>query len=182
MINKNNEQEIEKLEQYDYIDDEYMSVKEDDYAYHIWLFFIRFSWLEHEINISLSDLIQDWSHEIGYSIIEWLFIGKKLDLYNRLAKKYISIIWKEQEKNLVKLKDIIKDIKDLYEFRNTLAHSYWLSMKKWGWVRVSFSSDKYGVINVKSEKILPRNIKAKITQIKKTIEKFSLFNDKIKDF
>lgn len=177
-MKKSNYEELEKLNQWDLIHEDYIETKIVDYSYYIWEFLIRFSELEHEINISIANLITERSHDKWYSIIEWLSFSSKLDMYNRLSKWYISI--SDNKSISEKFKNIVKDIKKLSEFRNILAHSNWSSMKKWWFVRVKFYSDKEDwFVTFKYIKILPRNIKSKITKVENIIEKLYWINEKI---
>ncbi len=177
---KNIEKEnLKNLEQRDFTDNEYINDKKYNYAIYIWLFFIKFSELEHEINISIANLINEWSHDIGYSIIEWLDFEDKLEIYIKLSKKYISVsgknIWL-----ISKLKKLKTDIKKSWEFRNILAHSNWYDTIKWWYVRNKFLTNKNDwLVEIKYIKILPRNIKAEITKIDKILEKIYTLNENI---
>ncbi len=172
-------EELERLEQYDFVNDEYMEDKKYDYAYLLGLFIIKFSNLEHELNISIANLINEHTHDMGYSIIEWLTFSNKLDIFTKLSKKYISILDKDK-KVLEKFKDIVKNIKEISEYRNILAHVNWTSTKKWWFVRIKIISDKEDwFVSFKYIKVLPRNIKWKITKIDNILEKLYWINEKI---
>lgn len=172
-------EELEKLDQRDFINDDYIENKKYDYSYLLWLFFIKFSELEHEINISTVNLINERTHDIWYSIIESLSFSNKLEIFTKLSKKYISISGKDKT-ILEKLNYLIKNIKEISEFRNILAHANWISARKWWFIRVKIISDKEDwLVNFKYIKILPRNIKWKITKIDNILEKLYWINEKI---
>jgi len=79
-----------ELEQFDFIDDERLDKVISKYSTLIGLFLIKFSSLEHEINIAIADILHDDCHETGYVIIERLSIRNKIDLFNKMYSRLES--------------------------------------------------------------------------------------------
>lgn len=57
--------DFEELEQCDYIDSDYLEEVQSKYSSVIGEFMIDFSYLEHEINLAIADIIHDDMHETG---------------------------------------------------------------------------------------------------------------------
>jgi hypothetical protein len=81
---------FEKLDQYDYLFEDYLITVEDKYAPLIGLFLINFSLLEHELNISIAGIFGDDYHETGYVVIEKLTFRNKIELFYKMYVRYES--------------------------------------------------------------------------------------------
>jgi len=104
---KNN---YDALEQYDYIDGEYLEKVVDKYCPLIGLFLINFSILEHELNLAIADFISDRAHETGFVIIEKITTSNKIELF---YKMYVRLESFKEKKN----KDILNKIKGKLHYR-----------------------------------------------------------------
>ena len=120
----------EKLEQYDYIDSSYSKLQEYKYQSLIGLFFMRFSYIENEIEQLVSELINDRSHQLWYIMISEYNFRQKIILLEKLVK--INMY----ENNVtLDTKILLRYIREISEFRNKLAHVNWATLKKWGILR-----------------------------------------------
>lgn len=153
--------EKETLEQYDYAMEDETFNPYDYYSYHIGLFLITFSELEHSIETHLSELINQGSHQPGFSTIQFI-----KDFKNKtfLLMKYILPGIEDNKKE--KLRLIHKELNELYEFRNIVCHAKWYLAKKDKSVRVKVESDKDGWVEFKNYYITKRDISKRITKIK----------------
>lgn len=162
-------EEDEPLEQYDYSTNDYLYQVEEEYAHLIGLFLIRFSELEHELNISIAEVLNDRSHEAGFVVIENLNISNKIQLFYKFYLRHVSILGKE--KHIEKLDGIRKTFEEINTFRNKIVHANWQSLNKEGMVRTKITVDKQeGYVLFKKIQIFPKTIKYKI----KAVEKLTL--------
>lgn len=174
------EEKIEHLEQIDYVDDSYVVEVEEDYGLYVGVFFMRFSSLEHSLNISIADVLGDDWHSRGYMIIERLTMSNKIDLFKKLFSELLSFQGKRGKE---KLKAILNSIEDLNKFRNYLAHANWSTLDKDGYVRTKIQIDNdVGQVNFKKVKITISMINQKINSIIKTIDSLEEFSEKALGF
>ena len=184
--NKQNIMEVkyEELEQYDtQWNDELMAKKESSYAHHIGAFLISFSTLEHRLDIELSNLINDRSHDEGYLIIKDLEMSAKIELFYNLAFPRIhskNINKRKKEQRLFRLTSIRKQLEDLSILRNKIAHAKWNTLDKDGYIRVDTKTKKEdGFIKFRKLKITTATIRESIGKIPVLIEKLVMFTDHI---
>jgi len=168
--------DTEKLEQYDYIDDDFFDKAVKKYSEALGKFFMEFSDLEHELNITIADIICEHSHDLGYQIMERMSMRNKIDLFYRLFA-FRESHFESKEKS--KLRDIKVSLIDLNNFRNLLAHANWKTIQKDGSVRTRFISDKNsGCVEFKKIIIKPKDIRANIKEIYKLTSKLYYYREK----
>lgn len=98
-MNINNEQ----LSQYDYIEDEFYDKALRTYSTAIGEFFMEYSALEHELNVTIAEIINSRTHEIGYKIMETMNMRPKIDLFYRLYNSMGNITGSNKQ---AKLKEV----------------------------------------------------------------------------
>ncbi|MFA6027242.1 MAG: hypothetical protein WC727_12470 [Ignavibacteriaceae bacterium] len=183
--NKQNVIEVkyEELEQYDTEwDDKIMEEKESLYAHHIGAFLIWFSKLENRLDIELSNLINDRSHDEGYIILKDLDMSGKIELFYNLAfpRAYLTKKSKSRRNKLFRLSSIRKKLEDLSTLRNKIAHAKWNTLDKDGYVRVDTKTKKEdGFIKFRKLKITPALMRKSMEEIPTLIEKLVMFTDRI---
>jgi hypothetical protein len=169
------------LDQYDYFDSDYFNTALVKYGDLIGMFLMHFSSLEHELNIAVAEIINDRTHEIGYSIIEGLTIRNKIELFYRMHNKYAGVAEANEKKTAMvkeKLKAVRSSLNIINDFRNIIAHANWETIQKGGRVRVKFASDKEsGMITFKNVVIKPKDIREKIKEIEKLKTKIYFYKD-----
>ncbi len=172
--------QITDLEQYDYIDDDYFEKAVDKYSSLIGEFFMHFSYLEHEIEIAIAEFVSNRSHDVGYLFITKIDrMSDKIDLFY----KYYKMLEHCMDKESIELKEIVKALITISEFRNNLAHAKWQSVQKDGTVRVKVKSDKStGVIQFKNVIIKPKDIRARIKEIDRLIDKIDRYTEKVSQY
>lgn len=156
----------ELLEQYDFATDEYLYKVIDKYSSLIGLFFIRFSELEHTLNLGIAEAIHDRTHQIGYIVIENLTMTNKINIFYKFYLGLVSALERDDaKKELTRLKT---QLAELNTFRNKLAHANWLTLSNKGMVRTKIIiNDQDGQVLFKRVEILPKNIKFKIKETEK---------------
>lgn len=163
----------EPLDQYDYVDDEYIEKVSPDYVKAIGLFLIQFSSLEHSINTSIADQINNRTHEIGYQVVELLSTRAKIDLLDRnlsLTLTYVNSKRKEEFKELVNL------LRGLNTFRNKIVQANWMSLSKDGTVRTKITIDRGGGhVEFERTEMIPEIIFQKIEEMESLEEKIDEF-------
>jgi hypothetical protein len=171
------EVKYEGLEQYDTSGSEdFMSEKEEDYSQHIGLFLMRFSTLEHTLDVEIANLISDRSHDDGYTIIKDLELFAKIELFYNLAFPRVSYAYKRKQQKTNNLNSIRKKIENITVLRNKIAHAKWYTLDKEGYVRVDMKTSKEdGVIKFRKFKMTPALIRKGIRDIEALDEKLSLF-------
>ena len=166
----------EQLNQYDHsFESDYFETAVTKYSSHVGEFLMRFSLLEHQLNVKIANIIHDHTHEIGYQIMENMNMRSKIDLFIRLCNR-MEDACDNKEKN--KLLEIKKMLNDINTFRNSIAHAYWHSIEKNWKVRTKFSTDQeWGGVIFKNKIISPKDVKAKIKEITKLISKFEKYRE-----
>lgn len=174
------EEKIEHLEQCDYVDDSYVVKVEDKYAPYIGIFLMRFSALEHSLNICIVEYLHDDMHSTGYMIIERLTTSNKIDLYKKLFSEILSF---QGKKGKEKLKTVANSLDDLNRFRNSLVHANWSTLDKQGYVRTKIEIDNdAGQVNFKKVKITTSIINKKIGDLIRATELLENFSEKARGF
>lgn len=172
----NSMEEIETLEQYDYVEDDYFDHAMQTYGEALGKFLMKFSTLEHELNIAISDILSQRAHDIGYMIMERMRMIDKIELFYRL---YNSLECFNEKKGKQGLSEIKKAFISMSEFRNYLAHANWQTIKKNGAVRIKFMTDKdSGYIKFRNIIIKPKEIRAKTKEIDKIINKLLNYTER----
>jgi hypothetical protein len=159
------EAKYEKLEQYDYADNEDFTLSEvkSMFAEEIGGFIISFNSIENELNISIAELLHQGTHEFGYQVVERLMMKNKIDLFYKLYLSLASHTKKKHKDHLKKLKD---DLDDLNDFRNMIVHGNWILYNKDGYLRSKFTSDKdEGYIKFKFTQIGKYDFKKKMKKL-----------------
>ncbi len=148
-----------KLEQYDYIDDEFIGETSPDYIEAIGLFVLEFSALEHEINLRIADQINDRAHFQGYQVIELLSSKDKIDLFSRWVGAYMVM---GNSKKKTRFNRLVQKLRELNAFRNKVLHANWMSAAKDGTVRTRIViNEGEGAVRFERTKITPTLINKK---------------------
>jgi hypothetical protein len=173
---------IERLDQYDFVDEESMNEKEYKYAPLIGSFLISFSELEHTLDLIVAESINERSHDFGYIVIKNLNFSAKVQLFYDLT--YPLVCWSNKRKTqkMIQIKKIKQQFKKLAELRNKLAHAKWHTLDKEGFVRVGIATDENsGLINFKKYKITPTIIRGGLKDIGVLLGKLDIFTEKLSD-
>ena len=136
------------MDQYDFADTDYMDENEDDFSPLIGQYLITFSFLEHQIDQMLAEIINERSDETGYLVTANMSMFNKIDLLQRFMELAVSHDVKQPNK----FTPLLKRVKAANTIRNRIAHANWSSMKSDGTVRVGISvSEEAGVnfVNIK---------------------------------
>ncbi len=153
----------ESLEQFDFIEEEYIQRVENQYSGSIGLFLIKFSFLEHWLDLSIASIINERTDEIGYQVIERLGFANKVDLFFKLCIRAANYKGKRYK---AKLKSLRKTVEEINKFRNILAHANWSSINKKKYVRTKVFIDREtGDVKFQSTKLTPAMIKRKVKQV-----------------
>jgi hypothetical protein len=70
----------ESLEQYDFASGDYIDKVARRYEARIGRFLIRFSELEHTLDIAIAEWLSDRSHQLGYMVLEGYSLNNKIQL------------------------------------------------------------------------------------------------------
>lgn len=160
--------DYEPLGQYDYYDNEYLDKVIEKYSSLVGLFIIKFSGLEHEINIAIAEFLGDDYHETGYVIVEHLSISNKIDLFYKMHTRLESL---NEKKNKGRLDEIKSRLLTLNTFRNFIAHANWETLTRDGFVRVKIMVDNQeGFVKFKKIQITLKILKDNIKEIDKLID------------
>ena len=168
---------IEELEQIDYLDNDYLEKVMGTYSRLIGLFLIKFSCLEHAVNVAIADIIHDDAHDTGYIIIERLTVGNKIDLFYRLYLQLAALTkgpWKER------LSMIKKQLEEMNSFRNNIVHANWQSLDRDRFVRTKITTDPdEGRVKFRKIKMDTELIKSKIRKMDTLINRIENYTDSI---
>jgi hypothetical protein len=168
---------IEELEQTDYLDNDYLEKVMGTYSRLIGLFLIKFSCLEHAVNVAIADIIHDDAHDTGYIIIERLTAGNKIDLFYRLYLQLAAVTNKKWKERLSKIK---KQLEEMNSFRNKIVHANWQSLDKDRFVRTKIITDpEEGRIKFRRIKMDTELIKSKIRKMDTLINRIENYTDSI---
>src|SRR5258708_10957344 len=84
--------EPEMLEQHDYSTDDYIYEVENKYSPLVGMFLIRFSTLEHSLNIAIAEIVHSGTHELGMVVVENLTTRNKIELYYKLYIRLVTVV------------------------------------------------------------------------------------------
>lgn len=155
----------DELEQYYYVNSEYIEQKEKKYSSLIGKFVINFSRLENEINLAIADIMFDDDHSLGFSVITELTFSRKINFF------YHNFILQEQFKhnNKIKFLNTLKNnLVEVNSFRNSVIHANWESLTKEGFVHTKILLDS-GFVKFKKVKLTPQIIRQNIKKIDKLL-------------
>lgn len=145
------------LQQYDFIDVDYMFKHISKYEKLVGRYIILFSYLEHNINLLIANILNERSDEIGYIVTTKMSMSDKINLLDRFTK----LDGQGEFSTIKKVHSFIPHLKELNAFRNIIAHANWASMKKTGMVRVKIKVDESTGIWFENKKITKDEIKEK---------------------
>ena len=166
---------FDELEQYDFLDEEYLEKVVDKYSPLVGLFLINFSCLEHELNLAIADFFGDDYHETGYVIIEKLTTSNKIELFYKIYARLESF---KDKKNKDALNKIRQQLELINAFRNSIVHANWQSLSKDGFVRTKIIVDNQeGYVKFNKIQITPKIIREKTKEIGKLIEKIDGYKE-----
>ena len=149
------------LEQFDHVFGEYIEKVKTKYAPRIGLFFIKFSSLEHTLDICLADRISDREHHSGYIVIEGMPLNARIELFRKLFAGFVK---GTRPRYAAKLKVIVKRLHAARTFRNYVAHANWSTLENSGYVRTRIDEDD-GEVVFKRVRITPKAINAWIRRV-----------------
>lgn len=168
--------DYETLGQYDYYDEEHLEKVVEKYSFLIGLFVVKFSSLEHEIDVAISEFFGDDYHETGYVIIENLSISNKIDLLYKIYARLESFNEKKHKQLLDQIKNRLAAINT---FRNFIVHANWETLTKEGFVRVKIMVDNQeGFVKLKKIQITPKIIRDNIKEISKLLDAICNYREK----
>jgi hypothetical protein len=149
------------LEQFDHVFGEYIEKVKIKYASRIGLFFIRFSALEHRLDICLAERISDREHHSGYIVIEGMPLNGRIELFRKLFAGFVK---GTHPRYTAKLKVIVKRLHAARIFRNYVAHANWSTLENTGYVRTRIDEND-GEVVFKRVRITPKVITAWIQRV-----------------
>ncbi len=155
----------EPIEQYDFVDQDLIDEKSEEYGASIGNFLIEFSALEHTLNLLLADRINERAHEPGYQVIELLTTKNKIALLSRMCSLYMTYIQKENP-NLRVFKVLVRRLNELNSFRNKIAHANWMTLSREGTVRTRIIIDSEGgMVEFERTPMTPELIDSKVDEL-----------------
>jgi hypothetical protein len=168
---------IEDMDQYDYIDTEYLEKHKRAYSSLIGSFLIDFSLLEHEIDIAIADFVFDDAHEPGFLILSRLKTSDKVELFSGMYAGLSAVAGPRFSGPLKKVK---MRLKSATEFRNKLVHACWGTLSKGGLVRTkSTVDDRDGRVKFKKARISPAVIRSWDTEVKTLADDLGAYCDHV---
>jgi hypothetical protein len=120
------------------------------------MFLVRFSALEHTLDIAVADLLSDRVHSLGYLVLEGMQLNNKLRLFRRLYQMHLNHFYPKRSK---RLSSLMKKLDACRIFRNAAVHANWTTLDPSGYVRTKVSEDD-GEVIFKKVKITPHIIRA----------------------
>jgi hypothetical protein len=160
------------LEQFDHVFGEYIERAKTRYAPRIGLFFIKFSALEHTLDICLAERISERQHHSGYIVIEGMPLNARIELFRKL---FAGLVKGTHPMYAIKLKAIVKRLRAARTFRNYVAHANWSTLENTGYVRTRIDEDD-GEVIFKRVRITPKVINAWIRRVvilERDLDKFA---------
>jgi hypothetical protein len=146
----------ESLEQYDLVYGDYIDKVARRYEARIGRLLIRFSEVEHTLDIAIAERISDRSHELGYMVLDGLNLNNKIELFRKLLHSYTQLL---QPSRLKTFQSIVKKLHEARVFRNYVAHANWRTLERSGYVRTRVT-EKEGAILFKKVRITPSVLEA----------------------
>lgn len=172
-IDKNMELRYEELEEYDYLDSNNLDKVVNNYGLQVGKFLIKFSCLEHELDITIADSFSaGYGHKLGYIVTKNFSMSSKIELLSKMQLAFDVTI--EDELFLEKIQ---KKLKIINEFRNDIVHAKWQTLSKDGYVRTKIRIDN--MVKFRKVKIIPSFIKQKIQEIDKLIKQIINYREKL---
>lgn len=161
-------EEWQDLEQFDYVDTEYLERVRARYCPLIGSFLIDFSLLEHALDLAIAEFIFNDSDELGFIITERLSVGNKIELFYKMYARMASCV---DTRHQIALKGIKEQLVSLNEFRNSVVHACWGSLSKYGLVRTRTVVDSQdGHVKFKRVRISPKTIRSKDAETERLVE------------
>jgi hypothetical protein len=129
---------MDPLDQYDFLDTDFMDEHSDKFSKIIGEYIIDFSYLEHSLDKLISEMMDDRSDAVGFIIMSEMGMSNKIDLLEKFIKleKYHGL---KRPKHIAPL---IRELRAVNTFRNRLAHANWSSMRQDGMTRIKTRIDK----------------------------------------
>lgn len=149
------------LEQYDHVLGEYIDKVKSKYAPRIGLFLIRFSSLEHTLDICIADRLLDRSHQFGYIVIEGMLLNGKIELFRKLFQAFVHDLHPKYSSSL---RVLVTRLHAVRVFRNYVAHANWNTLEHTGYVRTKIDESD-GEVIFKKVRITPKVINAWIRRV-----------------
>jgi hypothetical protein len=159
------------VEQFDYVDGGYIEKVKAKYAPRIGLFLIRFSSLEHALDIHLAERLSDRAHHFGYVLIEGMRLDSKIKLFRKL---FLGFVKATNPKFAANVETIVKRLHAARTFRNYVAHANWNSLQNNGYVRTKIDASD-GEVVFKRVRISPKVINAwtrRVIALEKKLDEF----------
>lgn len=121
-------------DQYDDIDYDEQSLQKilDSLAEPIGSVLVAFSELDHELDLSISEFINERADQLGITVVKSLEFAQKVELYRDLA---LSVVIYFDPDMGHRLKSLRKGLMYMAELRNVVAHAKWISVTRDGYVR-----------------------------------------------
>ena len=128
----------EQLDQYAFIETDFMDEHVNKFSHPVCNFLIIFSYLEYALDKLISEIINSRSDLIGYIVTSEMSMANKIDLLERFVNlgKHHGLKWPHD------INVIIKKLKSINKFRNRIAHANWSSMRHNGITRVKTKVDQ----------------------------------------
>lgn len=151
----------ESLDQYDLVTDDYIDKVARRYESRIGRLFIRFSELEHNLDIAIVEHVSDRSHDLGYMVLDGLSLYNKIELFRRLLHSYTKHV---RPSRLKSFPSIVTKLHEARTFRNYVAHANWRTLETSGYVRTKVT-EKEGDIVFKKVRVTPSVLDAWVRRI-----------------
>ncbi len=129
---------LDPLDQYDFLDTDFMNSNSATFAAPIGEYLINFSYVEHILNRSLAEIINNRTDSIGYLVTAKMSMNNKIDLLERFVnlEKYHGL---KRPKHVA---PILRKLRAANTFRNNVAHANWASTQPSGMTRVKIKIDR----------------------------------------
>ncbi|HTA27822.1 MAG TPA: hypothetical protein VK809_08535 [Bacteroidia bacterium] len=156
--------------------DKLMLKKEEIYASLIGTYLIRFSNLEHTLELGIAGLINDNNFDEGYVIIKDLDFSGKIELFYNITLMFTNYTLKRRKQKINRLNSIKEKLQELSILRNKIAHAKWYTLDSEGYIRVDTKMNKEsGLIKFRKFKLTTNVIKNGINDIKQLNAKLAIF-------
>lgn len=156
--------------------DKLMIKQEEIYASLIGTFLIRFSNLEHTLELGIVDRINDRIYDEGYIIIKDLDLSGKIELFYNVTHMFSNYALKRKKQKMNQLNSIKSKLYELSILRNKIAHAKWYTLDSEGYIRVDTKTSKEnGLIKFRKFKLTTNVIKRGIREIKQVNAKLAIF-------
>ena len=159
------------LEQFDFAGGDYVDKVARRYEARIGRFLMRFSELEHNLDIAIVEGVLDRAHSLGYLVIEGHTLNTKIELFRKLYQAYTKAVVPSRMK---KLRGLVKRLHEARVFRNYVAHANWRTLERSGYVRTRVG-EKEGDVVFKKVRITPSSLEAwhrRIVRLDELLDEF----------